>query len=125
MSKGSNRRPTDEQAFSDNFDSIFGIKPSGEQKKAIEPLLTKKSESRYQGWEIELSEMNDLCAGYIAKTEVMGRIFGKKDSDVSFAGVPDDKCKLSGFASASNINLKPMTDESIKIYEDTSIWSCL
>ncbi len=33
MSKGSNRRPTDEQKYGDNWDAIFGKKPAPEPKK--------------------------------------------------------------------------------------------
>jgi len=32
MSKGSNRRPTDEQKFKDNYDRIFGQKKKEEKK---------------------------------------------------------------------------------------------
>jgi hypothetical protein len=32
MSKGSNRRPTDEQKFKDNYDKIFGQKKKEEKK---------------------------------------------------------------------------------------------
>jgi hypothetical protein len=32
MSKGSNRRPTDEQKFKDNYDKIFGQKKKEKKK---------------------------------------------------------------------------------------------
>ena len=31
MSKGSNRRPTDDKKFADNFERIFGAKPNDKQ----------------------------------------------------------------------------------------------
>jgi len=35
MSKGSNRRPTDNKKFADNFDRIFGQKPNDKQFEGI------------------------------------------------------------------------------------------
>jgi hypothetical protein len=35
MGKGSNRRPTDEKKFADNFDRIFGQKPNDKQFEGI------------------------------------------------------------------------------------------
>lgn len=35
MSKGSNRRPTDDKKFADNFDRIFGQKPNDKQFEGI------------------------------------------------------------------------------------------
>lgn len=38
MSKGSNRRPTDEKAFGDNYDAIFGKSPIEDHQDDIDKI---------------------------------------------------------------------------------------
>lgn len=56
MSKGSNRRPTDEDTYKDNYDTIFGKKPWVQMELSLDPC-------KHPVWGYEVTTSDYFCVG--------------------------------------------------------------